>query len=109
MKSTPLSVVCLLFVCVCSQGLMANQPNVVVILTDDQGWGDLSVNGNANIATPNIDSLARDGAGKTAPRETMPAAFRKSRRFMAVLIILICENLSLQIALSGRQELTSDC
>ncbi|MBW2580870.1 MAG: hypothetical protein JRD00_08005 [Deltaproteobacteria bacterium] len=46
MKSTPLSVVCLLFVCIHSQGLMASQPNVVVILTDDQGWGDLSVNGN---------------------------------------------------------------
>jgi arylsulfatase A-like enzyme len=40
----------------------ARQPNVVVILTDDQGWGDLSVNGNSNLATPNIDSLARDGA-----------------------------------------------
>lgn len=38
------------------------QPNVVVILTDDQGWGDLSVNGNSNLQTPNIDSLARDGA-----------------------------------------------
>lgn len=37
-------------------------PNVVVFLTDDQGWGDLSVNGNKNLATPNIDSLARDGA-----------------------------------------------
>jgi len=41
---------------------MANQPNVIVILTDDQGWGDLSFNGNSNIATPNIDKLARDGA-----------------------------------------------
>jgi arylsulfatase A-like enzyme len=38
------------------------RPNVVVILTDDQGWGDLSVTGNTNLATPNIDSLARDGA-----------------------------------------------
>ncbi len=38
------------------------RPNVVVILSDDQGWGDLSVHGNTNIATPNIDSLARDGA-----------------------------------------------
>ncbi len=37
-------------------------PNIVVILTDDQGWGDLSVHGNVNIKTPNIDSLARDGA-----------------------------------------------
>ena len=38
------------------------RPNVVVILTDDQGWGDLSVNGNPDLSTPNIDSLARDGA-----------------------------------------------
>lgn len=37
-------------------------PNVVVILSDDQGWGDLSSNGNTNLSTPHIDSLARDGA-----------------------------------------------
>ncbi len=37
-------------------------PNIVVILADDQGWGDLSVHGNVNLQTPNIDSLARDGA-----------------------------------------------
>lgn len=40
----------------------ATQPNVIVILTDDQGWGDLSVSGNTNLSTPNIDTLARDGA-----------------------------------------------
>jgi arylsulfatase A-like enzyme len=40
----------------------SKQPNVVVILADDQGWGDLSVHGNVNLKTPNIDSLARDGA-----------------------------------------------
>ncbi|GAB5562517.1 MAG: arylsulfatase [Synoicihabitans sp.] len=40
----------------------ATPPNVIVIMTDDQGWGDLSINGNTNLATPNIDSLARDGA-----------------------------------------------
>jgi arylsulfatase A-like enzyme len=38
------------------------RPNVVVILTDDQGWGDLSLNGNSNLSTPNIDTLARGGA-----------------------------------------------
>ncbi len=37
-------------------------PNLVVILTDDQGWGDLSLHGNTNLSTPHIDSLARDGA-----------------------------------------------
>jgi arylsulfatase A-like enzyme len=40
----------------------AVRPNIVVILSDDQGWGDLSVHGNTNLATPHIDSLARDGA-----------------------------------------------
>jgi arylsulfatase A-like enzyme len=40
----------------------AAPPNVIVILTDDQGWGDLSLHGNKDLATPNIDSLARDGA-----------------------------------------------
>ena len=38
------------------------KPNIVIILSDDQGWGDLSVHGNTNLLTPNIDSLARDGA-----------------------------------------------
>ena len=37
-------------------------PNVIVILSDDQGWGDLSHKGNTNLSTPHIDSLARDGA-----------------------------------------------
>ncbi|HEU5115560.1 MAG TPA: sulfatase-like hydrolase/transferase, partial [Isosphaeraceae bacterium] len=40
----------------------ADHPNILVILADDQGWGDLSVHGNSNLNTPNIDSLARDGA-----------------------------------------------
>ncbi len=37
------------------------RPNVVMILSDDQGWGDLGLNGNKNLQTPNIDKLARDG------------------------------------------------
>jgi len=39
----------------------ARPPNVLVILTDDQGWGDLSINGNRNLDTPNIDRLAHEG------------------------------------------------
>ncbi len=38
------------------------QPNVVIFLSDDQGWGDLSVHGNSQLRTPNIDSLASGGA-----------------------------------------------
>ena len=36
-------------------------PNVILILTDDQGWGDLSLNGNVDITTPNIDRLGTMG------------------------------------------------
>ncbi len=42
-------------------GLWA-KTNLVVILTDDQGWGDLSLNGNTNLSTPNIDSIGKEGA-----------------------------------------------
>jgi len=51
-----------LLVAVWAASLQAAPPNVVVILTDDQGWGDLSLNGNRNLSTPWVDSLARDGA-----------------------------------------------
>ncbi len=39
----------------------ATPPNVVIFLADDAGWGDYSRNGNQQVSTPNIDSLARDG------------------------------------------------
>lgn len=39
-----------------------DRPNVVIVLADDQGWGDLSIHGNTNLRTPSIDSLGRDGA-----------------------------------------------
>src|SRR3954453_8570495 len=47
---------------ICARAADQRRPNIVIILADDQGWGDLSVNGNTNLSTPNIDSLARDGA-----------------------------------------------
>ncbi len=42
--------------------VIAAPPNVLIILTDDQGWGDLSLHGNTNLATPHIDQLAKAGA-----------------------------------------------
>jgi arylsulfatase A-like enzyme len=35
-------------------------PNVVLIITDDQGYGDLGIHGNRKIQTPHIDRLARE-------------------------------------------------
>jgi arylsulfatase len=36
-------------------------PNVIIVFTDDQGYGDLGVFGATGYTTPNIDRLARDG------------------------------------------------
>ena len=47
----------------CADGQKAVQPkpNVVFILADDLGWGDLSCYGQTNFQTPNIDRLAGEG------------------------------------------------
>lgn len=36
-------------------------PNIVIVFTDDQGYGDLGVTGAKGYTTPNIDRLAREG------------------------------------------------
>ena len=45
-----------------ASGTAQRRPNVLIVLADDQGWGDLSINGNRNFKTSNIDSLAASGA-----------------------------------------------
>jgi len=42
------------------RGASAAPPNVVLILSDDQGWGDYSFMGHAHIKTPRIDQLAAE-------------------------------------------------
>jgi len=37
------------------------RPNVILVMTDDQGYGDLGVHGNELIVTPHIDRFAREG------------------------------------------------
>lgn len=65
-----LIIIVLLFVNVAfsavKQEQLAGPPCVVVFLSDDQGWGDLSCNGNRELATPNVDSLAEAGAKFTS-------------------------------------------
>ena len=43
------------------EGANTRPPNVVIVFTDDQGWGDLSCYGSTEIPTPNIDRLAQEG------------------------------------------------
>ena len=46
------------------QGIVINQdrPNVIIILTDDQGYADVGFNGCKDIPIPNIDRIANEGA-----------------------------------------------
>ena len=44
-------------ICARAEGLAGQRPNVILILTDDQGYGDASCNGNPILKTPNIDRL----------------------------------------------------
>ncbi len=42
-------------------GMAGSKPNIILILTDDQGYGDASCNGNPILKTPNLDRLYREG------------------------------------------------
>ena len=44
----------------------ASPPNLIVILTDDQGYHDVGFNGSQDIATPNLDSIASNGVRFTS-------------------------------------------
>jgi len=54
-----LSVVGVLFAI--STEVQAKNPNVIVIVSDDQGWSDVGFNGCREIPTPNLDALAESG------------------------------------------------
>ncbi len=56
----------LLLLTLISAGLPpASKPNIVFVITDDQGYGDLACNGNPVVKTPNIDQLASQSSGLT--------------------------------------------
>lgn len=49
-----------------------DRPNIIIILSDDQGWGDAGFNGATDIRTPHLDQLARDGTIFSAGYATHP-------------------------------------
>ncbi len=43
----------------CGIDEVKDRPNVIIVMTDDQGYGELSCHGNPILKTPNLDELAR--------------------------------------------------
>jgi arylsulfatase A-like enzyme len=39
----------------------APRPNIIIVLADDQGWGDMAYNGHPVLKTPNFDDMAESG------------------------------------------------
>jgi arylsulfatase A-like enzyme len=66
MKTLFSSILLLIFACLLVSFILKNQeprkPNVLIILSDDQGWGDLGIHGNPSVETPTLDKLARESA-----------------------------------------------
>ncbi len=50
----------------------SQQPNILIILADDLGYGDVAFNGCPDYATPNIDSLTINGVGCSSGYVTHP-------------------------------------
>lgn len=64
---------CLLFACCLSLIGASKPPNIVLIVSDDQGYGDLGILGQNNIITPNLDRLCREGTRLSNFYVTWPA------------------------------------
>ncbi|MHC4879493.1 MAG: sulfatase family protein [Planctomycetota bacterium] len=39
----------------------SRKPNIILVMADDQGWGDVGYNGHPFVQTPELDAMAKDG------------------------------------------------
>ena len=72
MKTKPIApiAICLFFLCLhpvlCAEETKAGaamnaKPNIILVMADDQGWGDVGYNGHPFVQTPELDAMASDG------------------------------------------------
>ena len=79
-----------------------NQPNVVFILADDLGYGEIGILGQKKIETPNIDQLAKNGM-------ILTDHYTGSHLFVHLpelycLLDFILEIIQLEVMMSGKKE-----
>ena len=94
-----LLVLCLAAASAAAQPAVQSKPNVILIVTDDVGYGDIGSYGAPDVKTPSLDGLARDGVRLTdfyaAPQCTPTRAALISGRYQ--------QRFRLEAALGGRK------
>lgn len=51
----------LAFLLAFSMAAYAERPNIILVMADDQGWGDVAYNGHPFVQTPELDAMAEEG------------------------------------------------
>ena len=65
-----------------STAIAQQRPNILYIMCDDMGWGDLSCYGQQRFRTPNIDRLAQQGMRRTSAYAGSPVSAPSRASFM---------------------------
>jgi arylsulfatase A-like enzyme len=50
-----------LLLCLLAFALVAERPNIILVMSDDQGWGQVGYRGHSHLRTPHLDAMARNG------------------------------------------------
>src|SRR5687767_3925179 len=61
LRLLPILLVVGLFAAVPARAVASGKPNIVLVMADDQGWGDMAYNGHRVLKTPHFDRMAAAG------------------------------------------------
>lgn len=80
MKSTAIAVA--LLASLCGQSKAADKPNILLIVSDDQGYADVGFQGSKQVPTPHLDKLAASGVRCTNGYVTYPVCSASRAGFL---------------------------
>ena len=69
-----------------------NPPNIIILMADDLGKSEVSIYGNSNVPTPNIDAIGLEGVKFTEAYVTSPICSPSTHHISAAREILLGAN-----------------